>query len=148
MNIKITFTEIQDLIKTTANQKVALKTIDQKTLEVTYTASIKIPIIGNVEKDIVLNIEPKEINGLDLTIGYSLTWGLDFIMNTIKILASRFIDIITWGKKENELIIHIGKILENSGVENVEEYTQCVHHPIMNVEPDGLNLMFDLKLPS
>ncbi len=87
MEILITFPEIQELIKKKTDKDIILNMVDNKTIKITYSFSVKIPLLGKVKKDISLNVSIEDINGTNVCLAYDYSLSIDMMISG----AQRFI---------------------------------------------------------
>lgn len=79
MQLNVTFTEIQDLIRRKAQKEVRLSALDSRTMSV--STDISLPLIGKKEVRVQLKLE--EINNQYALLSYNNGMGVDLVITAI-----------------------------------------------------------------
>ena len=66
MNIQIQFSEIQSLVKSKTGREIGLSAIDERTVKAEAKVSVKVPFLGEIEKNIGVNVSVEKIEGNDV----------------------------------------------------------------------------------
>lgn len=70
MKIQLSFPEVQKVIKNKTGKDIAMRMVSDDTIGITYTISIKVPLIGKIEKNVNLDVSIKGIKGTDVYMSY------------------------------------------------------------------------------
>lgn len=80
MKILINFSEIHSLAMSKTGRELVLSVMNERTVKAETKVSIKVPLLGEIEKTIGLNISVERIEGHDVYLKYDGGMGTDMII--------------------------------------------------------------------
>ena len=80
MKLQIPLTEATSLVKEKTGQDVALEIINSNTVKLGYKLKVKVPLLGEVSKNIDGEVSVKKIDGETLYLKYDAGIGIDMIL--------------------------------------------------------------------
>lgn len=84
MTLQVPITEAVSLIKSRTGKNVSLSIIDSNTIKVVYELKVKIPILGDITKNVDLDVSIEKIQGETLYLQYTAGGtGIDMILKGI-----------------------------------------------------------------
>lgn len=136
MQLNVTFTEIQDLIKRKAQKEVRLSAIDSRTLSVSI--DISLPLIGKKEVRVQLKLE--EINNQYALLSYNNGMGVDLVITAIlKYLEMQSNVSYVQGLPDNRIKIQLNQIPQaQSALKAIDVHT-------LTFEKENAILEFGIK---
>ena len=87
MKLQIPLTEATSLVKEKTGQDVALEIINSNTVKLGYKLKVKVPLLGEVSKNIDGEVSVEKIDGETLYLKYDAGIGIDMILKGL-IIAS------------------------------------------------------------
>jgi len=140
MKILITFPEIQEIIKNKTGKDITLSMAKDNTVRILYTLAVKVPFIGNVEKDIALNVSIKEIKGTDIYMSYDCGMGMSLMISeALKMLKEDprlgFIEV----GKDKQMVLKLGEM------ENIKSVFDKIDLQSISVTNSGIGAICKLK---
>jgi hypothetical protein len=140
MEILITFPEIQELIKNKTGKETIFSMVDSKTIKVTYPINVKIPLLGQITKDVSLNVSIDEISGTDIRMTYDCGMAIEMMISG----ALKFI------KEDPRLnFVGIGNskqiILKLGEIDKIKSAFEKVEIEVINVAEAGIGAVCRLK---
>ena len=69
-------------------------------MTVGHTLSVRIPLLGQIEKDIKVNITIEEIHGMDIKLKYSMSLGMEMLFSGVRKVLADIIEnsqLLSWG---------------------------------------------------
>ena len=113
MKIIIGFSELQSFVYAKTGRIVELSYIDGQTLRVETTASVKLPIVGNISKTIGVNLFLEKITGDELFLRYDGNPGIDLIITgVLTYLRSSSYQAAFETIPGNGIVVHLNQIQE------------------------------------
>lgn len=111
MKITLYFSEIQTLAKTKTGREITLSPIDEQTVKAEAKMSVKVPIIGKIEKNIGLKLSVEQIAGNDIHLKYDGGIGTDMIIGgLLSFLSSTPAMKMVEKTQGNGIVIHLAEI--------------------------------------
>ena len=135
MNLKITFSELQNLVLHKTGKEILLTAQDENTLDIQYHHRVHIPIIGErlVEVNVNATIDKFENGTLYLT--YECPIGIELILKGIlTIIKNSGIANLIETAANSQVIIHL------SAIDKVQTALEHVDVQSILVEQDGINI--------
>lgn len=135
MNLKITFSELQNLVLHKTGKEILLTAKDGNTLNILYHQTIHIPIVGErlVEANVNATIDKFEEGDLYLT--YESSMGIELILKGIlTIMKNSGIANLIETAANSQVIIHL------SAIDKVQTALEHVDVQSILVEQDGINI--------
>ena len=136
MNIQIQFSEIQSLVKSKTGREIGLSAIDERTVKAEAKVSVKVPFLGEIEKNIGVNVSVEKIEGNDVHLKYEGGMGTDMIIGgLLTFLSSTPAMKMVEKTQGNRIVVHLNEIKEAQKVLEMVELTDIVFQDnAMNVE--------------
>lgn len=141
MNLKITFSELQNLVLHKTGKEILLTTQNENTLNIQYRHRVHIPIVGErmVEINVNTTIDKFEEGKLYLT--YESSMGIELILKGLFTImknsgTANLIETAT----NSQVIIHL------SAIDKVRTILKYVNVQSVLVEQDGINIHGTLSL--
>lgn len=135
MNLKITFSELQNLVLHRTGKEILLTAQDANTLNIQYRHWVHVPIIGErlVEVNVNATIDKFENGTLYLT--YECPIGIELILKGIlTIIKNSGIANLIETAANSQVIIHL------SAIDKVQTALEHVDVQSILVEQDGINI--------
>lgn len=111
MKITLYFSEIQTLAKTKTGREITLSPIDEQTVKAEAKMSVKMPIIGKIEKNIGLKLTVEKIAGNDIHLKYDGGIATDMIIGgLLSFLASTPAMKMVEKAQGSSIVIHLAEI--------------------------------------
>lgn len=135
MNLKITFSELQNLVLHKTGKEILLTAKDGNTLNILYHQTIHIPIIGErlVEANVNATIDKFEEGTLYLT--YESSMGIELILKGIlTIMKNSGIANLIETAANSQIIVHL------SAIDKVQTALEYINVQSILVEQDGINI--------
>ena len=121
MILQVPITEAIELIKQKSGKTVVLNIVNDNTIAIGYEINVKVPLIGNVSKNVNVNVTVDKVEREDVYLHYAIGMhGGDTIVSS---LLSWFANDIRIVEKcdNNGLVLHLREIEEaRKGLEYVE----------------------------
>lgn len=150
MKAFVTFNELEEIVKGKTGKVVKLTRGDgTNTVKVGYNVVKKVPILGNVSKDVTALVTVNGIKGMDLDLSYSFSKGLDLVASGIRAFIGDYIektDMLAWGEKDNQVTLHLDKIAKRLNVDSFDKVEKYVAIDSIDVKSDGVAASFSLLL--
>lgn len=135
MNLKISFSELQNLVLHKTGKEILLTAKDGNTINILYHQTIHIPIIGErlVEANVNATIDKFEEGKLYIT--YESSMGIELILKGIlTIMKNSGIANLIETAANSQVIIHL------SAIDKVQTALEHVDVQSVLVEQDGINI--------
>lgn len=146
MKAFISFNELEEIVKVKTGKVVAFAMGNgTNTVKVGYNVVKKVPILGTVSKDVMALVAVNGIKGKDLDLSYSFGKGLDLIAGGIRVFIGDYIektDMLAWGEKDNQVILHLDKIAKRLNVDGFDKVTKYISIDDIKVEENGIEMSF------
>ena len=112
MTLQIPIQEAISLIKDKSGKDVSLKVVDKNTINVGYTISKNVPFIGNISKEVDVNVIIDKVIDNNLYLRYATgVFGGDMIFDKLLSALPSFTNSEIVDKDHNGgLIVHLNKI--------------------------------------
>ena len=129
MNIKLLYSELQSLVKSKTGRDIALSAIDERTVRVEAEVKVKVPLLGEIERHIGVNVSVEQIEGNDIRLNYSGGLGTDMIIGGLLTYVTSTPGVIMVEKTSgNGVVLHLAEIDEARKVLDMAELTDIVFH--------------------
>lgn len=149
MKLAITFKELEKIIKEKKDFTVGLSKGDgENVIRLSTIIEKKVPILGVISKDLSAQVKVDGISGLDLCLSYDFGNGIGIIINAAKPLIGNFVeksDLLSWGRGENQVVLHIDKIAESQGVKDIDKVARYIDISDIAITDDGVEIFFTPK---
>ena len=124
MNIQIQFSEIQSLVKSKTGREIGLSAIDERTVKAEAKVSVKVPFLGEIEKNIGVNVSVEKIEGNDVHLKYEGGMGTDMIIGgLLSFLSSTAAMKMVEKTQGNGIVVHLYEVEEARKALDVVELT-------------------------
>ena len=124
MKILIKFSEIQSLVKSKTGRKLMLSAMNERTVKAETKVSMKVPLIGEIEKTIGLNVSVEQIEDNDVHLKYDGGMGTDMIVGgLLTFLSSSSARNMVEKTQGNGIVVHLNEIEEARKVLDMVELT-------------------------
>lgn len=124
MKILIDFSEIQSLVKSKTGRELMLSAMNERTVKAETKVSMKVPLIGEIEKTIGLNVSVEQIEDNDVHIKYDGGMGTDMIIGgLLTFLSSSSARNMVEKTQGNGIVVHLNEIEEARKVLDMVELT-------------------------
>lgn len=147
MKLSITYRELQNLVSQKTGKEIRLqKGEGEDVVKVTYVASVDVPIVGKLSKDIGGEIKINGIKDWMLDFSYSLPIGLDLVAKGIKAFLGEQLEasqVMKWGEGENQVLLFVDRLAEKLHVNNVDKLKQQIRVTDLRVVEEGLEVCAD-----
>ncbi len=131
MNIQILFSELQSLIKSKMGREIVLSAIDERTVKAEAKVSVKVPLLGTIEKSIGVNVSVEKIEGNDVHLKYEGGMGTDMIISGLLSFLSSTPAMKMVEKTQGDgIVVHLAEIKEVQKVLEMVELTNIVFQEI------------------
>ncbi len=132
MILQIPISEAVELIKQKSGKTIMLKVVNDNTIAIDYEINVKVPIIGNVSKNVNVNVTIDKVEKEDVYLHYAVgIHGGDAIVNSLLSLFANDIRIVD-KCDNNGLVLHLceiekaRKVLEHIEMKSVSFGTDSV----------------------
>lgn len=127
MNAIIYYQEIHFLIKAKTGREIRLSAIDGRTVKAEAKVNVKVPLLGEIEKSIGVNVSVEKIEGNDIWLKYDGGMGTDMIIGgLLSFLSSTAAMKMVEKTQGNGIVVHLDEIEEARKVLDVVELTDIV----------------------
>ena len=127
MNAIIYYQEIHFLIKAKTGREIRLSAIDGRTVKAEAKVNVKVPLLGEIEKSIGVNVSVEKIEGNDIWLKYDGGIGTDMIIGgLLSFLSSTAAMKMVEKTQGNGIVVHLDEIEEARKVLDVVELTDIV----------------------
>ena len=129
MKATIEYSEIQSLVKSKTGREIGLSAIDERTVKAEAKVSVKVPFLGEIEKNIGVNVSVEKIEGNDVHLKYEGGMGTDMIIGgLLTFLSSTPAMKMVEKTQGNRIVVHLNEIKEAQKVlEMVKLVAICFH---------------------
>ncbi len=113
MNANVSFSEILQAVKATTKKEIPLSLtgVDNKTVHIDYMAKIKVPIVGEVTKNISVSARIERIVGNTIYLGYDGGTIVDsLISNGLKMITNPRQPGVIELTNDSKVAIHLDRI--------------------------------------
>lgn len=148
MNVFISYSEIQNIVFSKTGKNIVLSFRDDRTVIVGHTLSVRIPLLGQIEKDIKANITIEEIHGMDIKLKYSMSLGMEMLFSGVRKTLGNIIDnsqLLSWGEDSKIIILHLDKIAEKMDIHNFNQMINHCSDITFKAEEEGILVSFNLQ---
>lgn len=148
MKAFISYPEIQDIVFTKTGKNIILSFKDERTVAVKHTLSVRIPLLGQIEKDIKVNITIEEIQGMDIKLKYTMSLGMEMLFSGVRKFLGNIIDnsqLLSWNEETKIIILHLDKIAENMDIHNFNQLINHCSDISFKAEEEGILVSFKLQ---
>lgn len=141
MKLNILITEAESLIKEKSGKDVSLQIIDEKTIQVGYKLKTKVPLLGELSKDVIIDLTIDKLTDETLYLTYAAKGnGMEFVLKGL--LAA----LPTFSKQQliendgnNSLIVHLNEIPQ------IHNALQFIEINTFQFKNDMIIIDFDVK---
>lgn len=124
MKIQIDFSEIQSLVKSKTGRELVLSAMNERTVKAESKVSMKVPLLGEIEKTIGLNVSVERIEDNDVHLKYDGGMGTDMIVGgLLTFLSSSSARNMVEKTQGNGIVVHLNEIEEARKVLDMVELT-------------------------
>lgn len=124
MKVQIDFSEIQFLVKSKTGRELVLSAMNERTVKAETKVSIKVPLLGEIEKTIGLNVSVERIEDNDVHLKYDGGMGTDMIIGgLLTFLSSSSARNMVEKAQGNGIVVHLNEIEEARKVLDMVELT-------------------------
>lgn len=124
MKIQIDFSEIQSLVKSKTGRELVLSAMNERTVKAETKVSMKVPLLGEIEKTIGLNVSVERIEDNDVHLKYDGGMGTDMIVGgLLTFLSSSSARNMVEKTQGNGIVVHLNEIEEPRKVLDMVELT-------------------------
>lgn len=124
MKIQIDFSEIQSLVKSKTGRELVLSAMNERTVKAETKVSMKVPLLGEIEKAIGLNVSVERIEDNDVHLKYDGGMGTDMIVGgLLTFLSSSSARNMVEKAQGNGIVVHLNEIEEARKVLDMVELT-------------------------
>lgn len=139
MILQVPITEAVELIKQKSGKTVMLKVVNDNTITIGYEINVKVPIIGNVSKNVNVNVTIDKVEKEDVYLHYAIGMpGGDAIVNSLLSLFANDIRIVE-KCDNNGLVLHLREI------EQVRKGLEYVEIKSISFSTDSILVVFKMK---
>lgn len=149
MKISIPLEELQAIIAKKTNKQIALARSNENSLRCILPYDIPLPLFGPIHKEASMELTIKRIEGLDVVMDCSFVKGADKLPNKIKSILFKQVEHLQYVScciDKSELVIHLDKIAERKGINNLSQYAKFITNPVILITTDAVILNFELQL--
>ena len=124
MKIIITFSEIQSLVLLRTGREIGLSAIDERTVKAEAKVSVKVPFLGEIEKNIGENVSVEKIEDNDVHLKYEGGMGTEMIIGgLLTFLSSTPAMKVVEKTQGNGIVVHLNEVEEARKVLEMVEMT-------------------------
>lgn len=140
MQVKIEFYELQSLVRQKTGREIVLSAVDGRTVRV--EAKVKVPLLGEMEKNIGMNVSVEQIEGNDVRLKYDGGIGTDMLVGALLTFLASDPEAAKMMEKTpgNGIVVHLDEIKEARKVLEVVELTDIV------VQDNAVDIEGELKV--
>ena len=122
MNAIFYYQEIHSLIKAKTGREIRLSAIDGRTVKAEAKMSVKVPLLGEIEKSIGVNVSVEKIEGNDIWLKYDGGLGTDMIIGgLLTFLSSTPAMKMVEKTQGNGIVVHLYEVEKAREVLNYVE---------------------------
>lgn len=127
MKIVIGYDEIHAFVEAKTGREVVLTAVDERTVKVDAKVRVKVPFLGEIDKNIDINVAVERIEGEDVYLRYDGGMGTDMMISGLLTFMSSTPALRMVEKNHgNGLIVHLSEISEARKVLDTVELTNIV----------------------
>jgi len=127
MKIVIGYDEIHAFVEAKTGREVVLTAVDERTVKVDAKVRMKVPFLGEIDKNIDINVAVERIEGEDIYLRYDGGMGTDMMISGLLTFMSSTPALRMVEKNHgNGLIVHLSEISEARKVLDTVELTNIV----------------------
>ena len=127
MQVKFEYSEIQSLVKSKTGREIGLSAINERTVKAEAKVSMKVPFLGEMEKNIGVNVSVEKIEGNDVHLRYEGGMGTDMIIGgLLSFLSSTPAIKVVEKTQGNGIVAHLDEVEEARKVLEIVELTNIV----------------------
>ena len=124
MQATIEYSEIQSLVKSKTGREIRLSAIDGRTVKAEAKVNVKVPLLGEIEKSIGVNVSVEKIEGNDVHLKYDGCMGTDMIIGgLLSFLSSTPAMKVVEKTQGNGIVVHLDEVEEARKVLDLVELT-------------------------
>lgn len=140
MNVTVLFYELQSLVRQKTGREIVLSAVDGRTVRV--EAKVKVPLLGEMEKNIGMNVSVEQIEGNDVRLKYDGGIGTDMLVGALLTFLASDPEAAKMMEKTpgNGIVVHLDEIKEARKVLEVVELTDIV------VQDNAVDIEGELKV--
>lgn len=149
MKTFISYPEIQDIVLSKTSKNIVLSYKDDKTVTIKHTLSVKVPLLGKIDKDVKADITVEEIAGMDIKLKYSMSLGMEMLFSGVRKILGDIIDnsqLLSWGDDSNVIILHLDKVAEKMEIHNFSRLIKHCKDISFKAEKEGVLISFTLQI--
>ena len=126
MQVKVEYSELQSLVRQKTGREIVLSAVDGRTVRV--EAKVKVPLLGEMEKNIGMNVSVEQIEGNDVRLKYDGGIGTDMLVGALLTFLASDPEAAKMMEKTpgNGIVVHLDEIKEARKVLEVVELTDIV----------------------
>lgn len=122
MKVVFDYSEIQSLVKSKTGREISLSNIDERTVKMEAKVGVKVPLLGEIEKGIGVDVSVEKIEGNDVWLKYGGGMGTDMIIGgVLSFLSSTPAIKMVEKTSGNGIVIHLNEVEEARKVLEVVE---------------------------
>lgn len=127
MKIVIGYDEIHAFVEAKTGREVVLTAVDERTVKVDAKVRVKVPFLGEIDKNIDINVAVERIEGEDVYLRYDGGMGTDMMISGLLTFMSSTPALRMVEKNHGKgLIVHLSEISEARKVLDTVELTNIV----------------------
>ena len=127
MKATIEYSEIQSFVKVKTGREIGLSAIDDRTVKAEAKVSVKVPLLGEIEKSIGVDVSVEKIEGNDVHLQYNGGMGTDMIIGgLLTFLSSSPAMKMVEKTQGNGIVVHLYEVEEARKALDVVELTNIV----------------------
>ena len=125
MNVTVLFSELQSLVRQKTEREIVLSAVDGRTVRV--EAKVKVPLLGEMEKNIGVNVSVEQIEGNDIRLKYDGGLGTDMIIGgLLTFLSSSPAMKMVEKTPGNGIVVHLNEVEEARKVLDIVKLSNIV----------------------
>ena len=142
MQVKIEFYELQSLVRQKTGREIVLSAVDVRTVRVEAKVKVKVPLLGEMEKNIGMNVSVEQIEGNDVRLKYDGGMGTDMLVGALLTFLASDPEAAKMMEKTpgNGIVVHLDEIKKARKVLEVVELTDIV------VQDNAVDIEGELKV--
>ena len=128
MNVTVLFYELQSLVRQKTGREIVLSAVDVRTVRVEAKVKVKVPLLGEMEKNIGMNVSVEQIEGNDIWLKYDGGMGTDMLVGALLTFLASDPEAAKMMEKTpgNGIVVHLDEIKEARKVLDMVELTNIV----------------------
>ena len=128
MNVTVLFSELQSLVRQKTGREIVLSAVDGRTVRVEAKVKVKVPLLGEMEKNIGMNVSVEQIEGNDIRLKYDGGMGTDMRVGALRTFLASDPEAAKVMEKTpgNGSVVRLDEIKEARKVLDMVELTNIV----------------------